>query len=130
MTSLFSARGPVRKLLLFLASSCSKENEQAKKPKSPARRTEIRRSSRGPGLDLVFIIKQQTLAPDGSRTLEVTARTTAWRSPARRARCEVGVGRAGSKQKFAFHTGTVEYRTVGAPSNTLLEVLDDLYRPT
>ena len=31
------------------------------------------------------------------------------------------------KSKFAFHTGTVEYRTLGEPSNKLLEALDDLY---
>jgi len=117
-------------LLLVIGASCSKTNEQPKKPKSPADGgTEITAEiKKDQGIDLVFVIKQQTLAPDGSRTLEV--RGTHYG-------VEVGLlvvlgpkwerVAPDPKQKFAFHTGTVEYRTLGEPSNKLLEALDDLY---
>src|SRR5689334_12712754 len=116
--------------LLLLAFSCSKESEQPKKPKGPAAGgTEITAEiKKDQGVDLVFKIEQQTLAPDGSRTLE-----------ARGTHYGVAVGllvvlgpkwervAPDPKQKFAFHTGTVEYRTLGEPSDKLLEALDDLY---
>jgi hypothetical protein len=117
-------------LLLLIGASCSKTNELPTKPTGPADGgTEITAEiNKGQGIDLVFVIKQQTLAPDGSRTLEARGTYNGmevgllvvlgakWESVA-----------PDPKQKFAFHTGTVEYRTVGAPSNTLLEVIDDLY---
>jgi hypothetical protein len=117
-------------LLLLIGASCSKSNEQPKKPKGPADGgTEITAEiKKNQGIDLVFVIKQQTLAPDGSRTLEV--RGTHYGA-------EVGLlvvlgpkwesVAPDPKSKFAFHTGTVEYRTLGEPSNKLLEALDDLY---
>ena len=116
--------------LLLLALSCSKSDEQPKKPKGPAAGgTEITAElKKDQGIDLVFVIKQQTLAPDGSRTLEAGGTFNGMEVG-----LEVVLGAKWEsvapdpKQKFAFHTGTVEYRTVGAASNTLLEVLDDLY---
>jgi len=117
-------------LLLLLGASCSKSNEQPKKPKGPADGgTEIAAEiKKNQGIDLVFAIKQQTLAPDGSRTLE--ARGTHHGA-------EVGLlvvlgpkwerVAPDPKSNFAFHTGTVEYRTLGEPSNKLLEALDELY---
>jgi hypothetical protein len=80
------------------------------------------------GVDLVFAIKQQDVAADGSRVLQVrgTHKGTEvglivvlgpkWESVA-----------ADPKSSFVFHTGTVEYRTIGEPSNVLLAVLDELY---
>lgn len=117
-------------LLLLLGASCSKDPEQPAKPKGPAAGgTEITAELKpNQPIDLVFVIKQQELAPDGSRTLEVRGTYN---------KMEVGLlvvlgpkwerVTPDPKSTFAFHTGTVEYRSIGAPSNTLLEVLDDLY---
>ncbi len=116
-------------LLLLTAGACSKKDEQMAKadPKAPS--SEITSElKKGQGIDLVFAIKQQDIVADGSRILQVRGTHNGvevglivvlgpkWESVA-----------PDPKSKFVFHTGTVEYRTIGDPSTTLLEVLDDLY---
>src|SRR5258706_5113999 len=116
-------------LLLLGAASCSKKEEQPNLADAKAPSTDITRElKKGEGIDLVFAIKQQDINADGSRILQV--RGTYYDK-------EVGLivvlgpkwetVAPDPKSKFAFHTGTVEYRTIGDPSNILLSVLDDLY---
>ena len=117
--------------LLLAASACGKSEDHpaptATKPAAPA--TEILVNPKpGQPLEFTFTIQQQDVAADGSRVLQVNGTYKG---------AEVGLIVAlgakwdsvapDPKSKFAFHTGTVEYRNNGAPSNTLLEVIDDLF---
>jgi hypothetical protein len=118
--------------LLLAASSCSKTEDHpapaAPKP-APMASTEITsEQKKGEPLSLLFALQQQDIAADGSRVLQVRGTYKGaevglivvlgakWESVA-----------PDPKSKFAFHTGTVEYRTVGEPSNALLKALDELY---
>jgi len=114
--------------LLLAASSCSKDEQQAK-PSTTAPSTEITsEQKKGEPLSLLFALQQQDIAADGSRVLQVhgtykgaevglvVALGADWESVA-----------PDPKSKFAFHTGKVEYRTAGEPSNVLLRAIDELY---
>jgi hypothetical protein len=112
---------------LLLASSCSKPEEQLKPAAAPS--SEVTAGTKvGEGIDLVFAIREQDITADGSRVLQVRGTHEGaevglivvlgpkWESVAPE-----------TKTSFVFHTGTVEYRTIGEASNALLAVLDDLY---
>jgi len=114
--------------LLLTASSCSKSDEpKPADPKAPI--PEITAElKKGEGIDLVFGFQQQDLAADGSRLFQahgkhkgvdvglIVALGAKWESVT-----------PDPKQQFAFHTGSVEYRSLGAPSDALLAALDELY---
>lgn len=113
--------------LLLAANSCSKSEEQKADPKAPI--PEITAElKKGEGIDLVFGFQQQDLAADGSRLFEAHGKHKG---------VDVGLIVAlgakwvtvtpDPKQQFAFHTGSVEYRTLGAQSDALLAALDELY---
>jgi len=114
--------------LLILASSCSKSEEQKPAdPKAPIPEitSELKKDE---GIDLVVAIQSQDLAADGSRLFQVRGKHKGvevglivvlgpkWESVA-----------PDPKAKFAFHTGPVEFRTIGGPSDALLAALDELY---
>jgi hypothetical protein len=118
--------------LLLAASACSggegSPAPAATNPPSPPS-TEITSGPRqGETLELVFALKQQSVAADGTRVIEargthngtevglIVALGPDWESVA-----------PDPKSKFAFHQGTVEYRTIGEPSDALLAALDELY---
>jgi hypothetical protein len=112
---------------LLAASSCSRQEEQPK-PAAVASSEITSEIKAGRGIDLVFAIRQQDITADGSRILQVRGTHKGadvglivvlgpkWESVA-----------PDPKSKFVFHTGTVEYRTIGEPSNALLAALDELY---
>jgi hypothetical protein len=115
--------------LLLAASSCSKpENHPA--PAAPtAPSSEITSEiKKGTGIDLAFAIQQQDITADGSRILQargtykgadvglIVVLGPKWESVA-----------PTEKSTFVFHTGSVQYRTIGEPSNALLAALDELY---
>ena len=117
--------------LLLAASACSggegTPTPAATDPASPPS-TEITSGPRqSEGLELVFALKQQSIAADGTRVIEargthngtevglIIALGAEWESVA-----------PDPKSKFAFHQGTVEYRTIGEPSDALLAALDEL----
>jgi hypothetical protein len=119
--------------LLLAASACSKNEDKPAAPAAPKAdapaSTEITsEQKKGLPLDLVFAIKSQDMTADGTRVLEVRGTYNG---------TEVGLIVAlgpkwetvapETKSKFTFHTGMVEYRTIGAPSNALLAALDELY---
>jgi hypothetical protein len=116
-------------VLVLAAASCSRKAE-APKPSAPSEpSTEIAvEAKKGEGIELLFGIEQQDVNADGSRTLQ--ARGTYKGTP-------VGLILAlgpkwetvtpEDKAKFVFHTGTVEYRTIGEPSNAFLAALDELF---
>jgi len=119
--------------LLLAASACSKHDEDkpapaAPKPAGPASTEITSEQKKGEPLELVFAIKSQDMTADGTRVLDVrgtyngtdvgliVALGPKWETVAPE-----------TKSKFTFHTGTVEYRTIGEPSNALLAALDELY---
>ena len=117
--------------LLLAATSCSKTVDKPVPAAPVAKSTEITADlKKGMGLDLVFAITAQDITADGSRVLQVRGTHKGvevglivvlgpkWESVA---------PESGSKSKFVFHTGIVEYRTIGEPSNALLTALDELY---
>jgi hypothetical protein len=124
---------PTRTLLactfLAAASACS-GGEEALVPKPAAEPSTEITSEIKPDewKDLVFSIQKQDVAADGSRTLQISGTHNGaevglivilgpkWESVA-----------PDPKSSFAFHTGTVEYRSLGPVSNTLLSALDELY---
>lgn len=131
-----TSRNPWTSILLggtlLLASSCSK-SENAPAPAAPAtpaaQSTEITAETKeGKPLELLFVLKQQDIKADGSRVLTIGGTYKG---------AEVGLivvlgakwetVAPDPKSKFAFHTGTVEYCTIGDPSNALLAALDELY---
>jgi hypothetical protein len=114
---------------LLLVSACTDEapppgNTVAEVPSSEIT-SEIRPNE---SKDLVFSIQKQDVAADGSRTLQVQGTHKGaevgliivlgakWESVA-----------PDPKSTFAFHTGRVEYRSVGPSSNALLTALDEIY---
>lgn len=115
--------------LLLLASSCSDEAPTPGKPVAAEPSSEITSEIRpNEGKDLVFSIQKQDIAADGSRTLQVQGTHKGaevgliivlgpnWESVA-----------PDPKSTFAFHTGRVEYRSLGPVSNALLTALDEIY---
>jgi hypothetical protein len=119
--------------LLLAASACAKHDvakpaPAAPKADAPASTEITSEQKKGLPLDLVFAIKSQDMTADGTRVLDVRGTYNG---------TEVGLIVAlgpkwetvapETKSKFTFHTGTVEYRTIGEPSNALLAALDELY---
>ena len=115
--------------LLLLAGSCAEDTPTPGKPAATVPSSEITSEIKPKeGKDLVFSIQKQDVAADGSRTLQVQGTYKGaevglivvlgakWESVA-----------PDPKSTFAFHTGRVEYRSVGPSSNALLSALDEIY---
>jgi hypothetical protein len=115
--------------LLFAASSCSKTENHPASPAPALPSSEITSEiKKGMAIDLAFTIQQQDIIADGSRVLQVRGTYKGadvglivvlgpkWESVA-----------PTEKSTFVFHTGSVQYRTIGEPSNALLAALDELY---
>lgn len=122
---------PLGSALLFAALSCSKTEEHPAPAAPLPPSSEITSGVKGVlGITLTFAIKLQDMTADGSRVIQVRGTYQG---------AEVGLivvlgpkweavtPESKSKSSFAFHTGTVEFRTIGDPSNTLLNALDELF---
>jgi hypothetical protein len=110
-------------LLSFLVGSCSKPQPPIKPP------PEITADSEDSGfVDLGLAIRSRETLPDGSQVLHAfgvhhgrevgitVVLGTQWK-----------VGSLGSDVPFVTYRGTVTYRSLGAPSDALLQILDELY---
>lgn len=113
-------------LLSFLFGSCSK-SQPLQSPSKPA--PEITADSEDSGfVDLAFAIRSREMLPDGSQALHAYG--------VHKGR-EVGItvilgtewkqGSLGPDVKLVTYRGTVAFRSLGAPSDALLQVLVQLY---